>query len=1147
MPVILIWHSQDLSESAKSPVRGVNDTLDILTKKKGNVTIIPSKKRNNVEERGKKMNFKKVIAFGLASSMVFGAFPVSAEEMTAADANATTPEAANEETTVTYPDSYSREALEKGLQMTEEEIELTVDAIVNTLLADGDTDCFYTMIAGNNDKTAIQGNPGYATGCPELGVPESFYHDGPAGVTSLYETTGFPVNMSLGSTFSTDLAYAYGQLEGSDNRIIGSNFQLGTQMDVLRTGHWNRTKDTMGEDPYLTGILGAQQVAGVQSEGVAAMIKHYAGYGTNGDTGVNVTIDEQTFHEFYVTSFEYAIKYGNAASVMTTYNSIEIPGFTEENGEFTDSNDYINLDVLREIVGFKGMICCDWGGQKEMSSFQGNTMAMPTAGNNTKENIEAAIEAGEGTFDEIVENVKANLYAYGVAGYLYYSYSNIYYVDGEARVKRDVNRDCADSTTAITLINSYEEDYTEEYMDSANEVVKEIAESGAVLLQNNNNALPLTSEDYTGDNSVAMIGVGATYAFTGTGAERSYGVVNYIDGPYEAMQKIIGEDANVSTYVGLDLAGTTIPEEYIYTSEDGDEHGFVRTYGVVSENSGGMFGPPGAQEEETEEETESDELPEYIPGPDGTGVFASSDIWEMNGLSNESVYVQDISDTKKAYFMVKDQESGEVYELDEVAAIDPVIDFTVGIHADGRRDFENADEEDAVQPGNAITNGEAYTWTGWLEVPESGEYSFILQSIGGDVNCTIDGQTVSSGAGDRQGTQWGWNNLISSREGMGIGTAVTMNLEAGKRYKIEITGIDMPTDLKDMQIRLAWIPAGQAQSDYEAAVQAAKENDKVIFFAYDNTTGNSDGGSAMPGETASDEEVTPASRSLPEDQLQLLRDVIDAAKENGNQVIVVLNTASNIALCDDTYFPEGNGWADEVDSILEMWFGGQAVGTATADLLLGEVSPSGKLPITFHKTGEDTSISYSQEAFNIATGENLDRISNGLADNLKDATVAEGIYIGYRWYDKNDVEPAFDFGHGLSYTTFEYSDLKIEKTADADYGYDVTFTITNTGSVAGAEVAQVYIGEAEVPEGIMSAEIQLCGFDRTEVLEPGESQTITVQVSERSLSYWNALQTEYNENEDGTKDKWTVATGERTIYVGTASDNLTLSETVVVE
>lgn len=1098
------------------------------------------------------MNFKKVMAFALASGMILGAIPVNGAEVAApADAPAgdETAKAEELETTVKYSDSYSREALARGLEMTEEEINLTVDAIVNTLLADGDTDCFYTMIAGNNEKTAIQGNPGYATGCPELGVPESYYHDGPAGVTSIYETTGFPVNMSLGSTFSEELAYAYGEVEGADNRIIGSNFQLGTQMDVVRTGHWNRTKDTMGEDPFLTGTLGAQQVAGVQSEGVAAMIKHYAGYGTNGDTGVNVSIDEQTFHEFYVTSFEYAIKFGNAASVMTTYNSIEVPGFTAENGEFTDSNDYINLDVLREMVGFKGMICCDWGGQKEMSVFQGNTMAMPAADRNSKENIEAAIEAGEGTFDEIVQNVKYNLYAYGVAGYLYYSYSNIYYVDGEARVKRDVDRDCADASTAITLINSYAEDYTEEYMDSANEVVKEIAESGAVLLQNHNNALPLTSEDYTGEKSVAMIGMGATYAFTGTGAERSYGVVNYIDGPYEAMQKIVGSDANISTYNGIDMVGTTIPEEYIYTSEDGDEHGFVRTYGVVAENSRGMFGPPGAQPE-TEAEPESDELPEYVPGPDGTGVFASSDIWQMNGLSNESVYVQDVSDTKKAYFMVKDQESGEVYNLDEVAAIDPVIDFTVGIHADGRRDFENADEEDAVQPGNAITDGEAYTWTGWLEVPESGEYSFILQSIGGSVNCKVDGQSVSTGAGSRQGAQWGWNNLISSREGMGIGTAVTMNLEAGKRYKIEITGVDMPTDLadiKDMQIRLSWIPEGQVQSDYDAAVQAAKENDKVIFFAYDNTTGNTEGGGGMPWEEPTDELKTPASRALSEDQLKLLKDVIAAAKENGNQVIVVLNTASNIALCDETYFPDGNGWADEVDGILEMWFGGQAVGTATADLLLGEVSPSGKLPITFHKKGTDTSISYSQEAFNIATGENLDRISNGLSDNLKDATVAEGIYIGYRWYDKNDVEPAFDFGYGLSYTTFEYSDLIVEETADAEYGYDVTFTVTNTGSVAGAEVAQVYLGEADVPEGIMSAEIQLCGFDRTEVLQPGESQTITIQVSERSLSYWNTLQTEYNENEDGTKDKWTVATGTRTIYVGTASDHLTLSEDITVE
>ena len=147
------------------------------------------------------------------------------------------------------------------------------------MLAMGDTDCFYTMIAGNNDKTAIQGNPGYATGCPELGVPESFYYDGPAGVTSIYEddrissqyVSGINIQRRTGiclwTKWKEPIIVSSDQISSLERRWMSC---------VQVTG--KRTKDTMGEDPFLTGMLGAQQVAGVQSEGVAAMIKHYAGW-----------------------------------------------------------------------------------------------------------------------------------------------------------------------------------------------------------------------------------------------------------------------------------------------------------------------------------------------------------------------------------------------------------------------------------------------------------------------------------------------------------------------------------------------------------------------------------------------------------------------------------------------------------------------------------------------------------------------------------------------------------------------------------------------------------------------------------------------------------------------------------------------------
>ena len=105
----------------------------------------------------------------------------------------------------------------------------------------------------------------------------------------------------------------------------------------------------------------------------------------------------------------------------------------------------------------------------------------------------------------------------------------------------------------------------------------------------------------------------------------------------------------------------------------------------------------------------------------------------------------------------------------------------------------------------------------------------------------------------------------------------------------------------------------------------------------------------------------------------------------------------------------------------------------------------------------------------------------------------------------------------------------------------------NTGSVAGSEVAQLYLGQAEVPEGLQSAKIQLAGFEKVKDLQPGESREVTIHVSQRSLSYWNANQETLYENADGTKDKWTVAKGTRTIWVGAASDDLRLNANITID
>jgi beta-glucosidase len=139
-------------------------------------------------------------------------------------------------------------------------------------------------------------------------------------------------------------------------------------------------------------------------------------------------------------------------------------------------------------------------------------------------------------------------------------------------------------------------------------------------------------------------------------------------------------------------------------------------------------------------------------------------------------------------------------------------------------------------------------------------------------------------------------------------------------------------------------------------------------------------------------------------------------------------------------------------------------------------------------------------------------------------TFSEGIALGYRWYDQQGIEPLFPFGHGLSYTRFEYADLSVKRTPA---GSDVTFTLRNVGSRKGADVPQVYLGPAEHAPVFMVPRA-LAGFARIE-LEPGQSRVVTIHLDARQLSYWSTA-----------KHGWVVADGRRPVYVGASSRDIRL-------
>ncbi len=273
------------------------------------------------------------------------------------------------------------------------------------------------------------------------------------------------------------------------------------------------------------------------------------------------------------------------------------------------------------------------------------------------------------------------------------------------------------------------------------------------------------------------------------------------------------------------------------------------------------------------------------------------------------------------------------------------------------------------------------------------------------------------------------------------------------------------------------------QAKIEEACKLAKESDVAIVFA------------GLPDEYES-EGFDRTTMDMPESHNQLINAVV---KVNPN-TIVVLQLGAPVAM----------PWMDQVKGILLMYLAGQAGGSATADLLLGNVNPSGKLAETFPKALAD----------------------NPSADYFpgepKAVQYRESIYVGYRYYDTAGVEVVFPFGYGLSYTTFEYSDLKIEQKDQLNY--KVTSMITNTGTVAGGEAVQLYIHCNE--SKIFRAEKELKAFDKV-YLQPGESKTVEFELDQRSFAYYNTKAAD-----------WCVEGGTYVILVASSSADIRLKGTI---
>jgi beta-glucosidase len=879
--------------------------------------------------------------------------------------------------------------LSAGLAMAQTSVPVvTGDARVDKLLSQMTLNEKLTLIHGAPEDPAVyQGQAGYLPGIPRLGIPGLRFADGPPGVLTRHPSQAETATMGVAATFSVKDAELNGAVIGREARALGIDVALQPFVNIDRDLKFERGYNTFGEDPFLTGVMGAAEIRGIQSQHVMAQVKHFVGYDSDGP---NVWIDDQTLHEVYAAPFAAAVEAG-VASLMCSYNRL--------NGTFACGNQSTLTRILRDEIGFKGFVTSDWGathavnfvnagldmempgppapGGFPIPSFFDSQPAPPPA---PPQQFDAVIEAffgghlpeepapepfGGGDFG-VKLDAKKMPQALGdgtvneaavtrAAGHVLYEIARFGYLDGLSK-----------------------HEVTAQSIDANAKIIEKTGEDAAVLLKNEGGILPLKPAEL---DRIVLIGPGARQVMAiGISGERSVGLPERQVGPLDAMRKVSG-NSRIAFAVDDDFTGATVPA------------------GVLSHD-----GKPG---------------------------------------------------------LVRMNASGTALQTD------PLLDFT-------------------VKGGNTLAPNSTLTWKGTLSVPRAGNYWLYLQALGANARIAVDGKPLGSTGAFQGGVhgdilQANQDDAVPTTDGLdNVRRAIDL-AEGPHAIEVKVTP---DTSNAPVQVRLNWYTPEQRKADHEAAIAAARKAKVAVVFLWSR--------------------LSPVF-GLPGKQNELVDEV---AAVNPN-TIVVLNTSQPIAL----------PWLGKVKAVLEMWWPGDEGGWATANLLLGNSSPAGRLPVTWARSLED---------YAATSPTHPERSKKGMDGKT---TFSEGLDVGYRWFDRQTIEPLFPFGYGLSYSRFDYSGLSVERPSDG--GLAVQVTIRNTGDMDGDEVPQVYLGApSDLPTGVQCPVRILAAFERV-FIPAGQSRSVTLHVAPRQLQYWSTA-----------AGKWVTAIAQRTVSVGASSRDLRVETTI---
>jgi beta-glucosidase len=359
-------------------------------------------------------------------------------------------------------------------------------------------------------------------------------------------------------------------------------------------------------------------------------------------------------------------------------------------------------------------------------------------------------------------------------------------------------------------------------------------------------------------------------------------------------------------------------------------------------------------------------------------------------------------------------------------------------------------------------------WTGYYTPQDFGSYDVFVQTtreVGGSYRLYVDDKLVLDN----------WTTLTA------LVDYRTLRLDRGA-HKIVLEQHGRAYR-KAVRLRMGVVRTGQFISD-NARKLAASADVVVVAAGFD---------------AESEAESADRTFRLPLGQDELIQEMAAANKNT----IVVMTSGGSV---------EMNAWLDRVPALVQAWYPGQEGGTALAEILFGDVNPSGRLPVTFERRWDDNPVhdSYYPEA------------------GTKRVVYKEGVFVGYRGYEHNGTKALFPFGFGLSYTTFKYSNLSVQPASNSESGprYEVSFDIKNTGSREGAEVAQVYVGDTH--SKVLRPVKELKGFFKVR-LGPGETKKVSVMLDTRALSYY-----------DVNAKRWRAEPGDFNVLVGRSSEDIEL-------